>query len=94
LQKYYHEDPQTAGGWESVEHNSDGINYLVSKHYLKTKDGADVFVTKCNMTVKGCTVADLFATYWNQQGTWDFASTSAVQILEDRGNSQIVCSLF
>jgi hypothetical protein len=53
-------------------------------------DGADVFVTKCNMTVKGCSVADLFATYWNTQGTWDFASTSAVQILEDRGNSQIV----
>lgn len=63
---------------------------MVSKHYLKTKDGADVFVTKCNMTVKGCTVGDLFATYWNTQGTWDFASTSAVQILEDRGNSQIV----
>jgi len=89
VDRYYNENPQNAGGWESVEHNSDGINYLASKHYLKTKDGADVFVTKCNMTVKS-SVSDLFNTYWNTQPTWDFASTSAVQILEDRGSDQVV----
>jgi len=87
--KYYYEDHRSAPGWESCEHNSDGINYLVSKHYLKTKDGADVFVTKCNMTVKS-TPQDLLNTYLNGQANWDFASTSMIQSIENRGSSEIM----
>jgi len=88
--KYFHEDPRNSAAWESCDHNSDGINYLVSKHYLKTKDGADVYVTKCNMTVKGTTVQDLLSTYLNQQGVWDFASTSLIQSIENKGSSEIM----
>jgi len=88
--KYFNEDPRNTGGWETCEHTSDGINYLVSKHYLKTKDGADVYVTKCNMTVKGTTVQDLLNTYLTQQGTWDFASTSLIQCIENRGSSEVM----
>jgi hypothetical protein len=87
--KYYYEDHKTAGGWESVEHNSDGINYLISKHYLKTKDGADIFVTKCNMTVKTST-QDLLNTYLNGQGTWDFSSTSSVLSIGNNGGNEIM----
>jgi len=88
--KYFHEDPVTSPGWESVEHNQEGIQYLVSKFYLKTKDGADVYVTKCHMKVKSSPQA-LLNTYLNTQTNWDFASTSAFEVLENKGeNSQIV----
>jgi len=88
--KFFYEDPATSGGWEAVEHNQEGINYLVSKHYLRTKDGADVFVTKCNLKVKSTPQA-LLNTYLNTQTNWDFASTSSFEVLENKGEAhQIV----
>jgi len=87
--KYYYEDHLRSGGWESCEHTSDGINYLICKHFLKTKDGADVFVAKCNMSVKS-TPSELLNTYLNGQGTWDFASTSLVQCIGNNGGNEIM----
>jgi len=88
--RFYYEDHINVSGWEICDHTSEGINYLVSKKYLQTKDGAEVFVNKCNMVVKGATVQALLDRYMTQQGDWDFGSTSNVQILEQNGNRQTV----
>jgi len=88
--KFYHEAHSVETGWESVEHTQEGINYLIAKHYLKTKDGADVYVTKCNMTVQSTPQA-LLNTYLTGQSNWDFASTSLFEVVETKGeNHQIV----
>jgi len=83
-------DHMTAGGWESVDHTYEGINFLFTKFYCTTPDKTDVYVTKCSGTAKS-TAQEIFNTYWSGQGQWDFSTISKQEILENRGQGcQIV----